>query len=1102
MKCPVLILVIPLLLISAAGFSQEKRLSLTLKNATLKEAIAQIETQSDYSFLFKSDDAINFNELVTVSVSDISIEEALNLLLSDKNIQYKIVDNALIVLLPRASPAKGNRIRGLITDASTGEPLPGVNVIVKGTLQGVISDLDGTYSLNLPKTESSLVFSYVGYLSDTFSVSGRTVINIKMFPDIKKLDEVVVIGYGTVKRSDLTGAVSVVTSSDLDRVKARDLTHALQGLTSGVEILNSSGTPGNSPIIRIRGTGTINSADPLVVVDGVRMNVSDLEFINNHDIESVSVLKDASAAAIYGLGAANGVIMVTTKKAKEGKIISSLNTYYGWQKPSHFMEVLSGPEWAKITNQMAGRTVLDPDTVADVNWFEEITRTTPVQNYDFSVASGSDKSSIFFSAGYLDQQGIMARTFYNRFTARLNSERKVTKWLKLGENLNIARTKYENMRDDWDSYNRLIGEGMFNPITPAYDKNGNYQRRVFPQPYRSNPLEDANRNTSNNRRTSAIGSVYIEASFLKDFTLRSQYNFNFLIDEAYSYNPGYSDGANPPVLRSSLANRYSNYFTWLWESTLSYHKTLKVHDFTLDAGYSRSKYGQYNDMAVRNADGPYEVPSILRYYSSGLYADTSYVISGGTQFATSIGLVGRARYILLDRYLLTMSVRYDGSSSFYNNLFEAFPSVSIAWKISNEPWLKYQMGNNSLKIRMGWGKTGNDNIQPGTEVEQVLDQMGYTFNNQWYDGRSVTAPANKDVKWETTVQKNLGFDAAFWGNRIEIMGDYYVRNTKDMLVQPAPPLVNGIPVMPYINAGEMINKGYELSVNYRNRISKLFYSVGANISHIRNEVISVGDEFGYITPTISYGQNFTNMTRTEAGYPMAYFYGYVVEGIFQSYDEVREHAFQNTKTQPGDFRYKDLNGDGIISNVDQTMVGSPHPKLTYGFDVSFEYNGFDFQSMFTGVYDVDILMPYKTNTHKYIDDGRNFSKDLLDSWTETNHDSDIPRLTKTDANGNLRAQVTSFYIEDGSFLRLKVLQLGYSFPVNWISHLNLQKLRIYISGQNVLTFTKYSGNDPEIGFSRGTRNATMDERRTLLMNVDFINVPQPKTWLIGLNITF
>jgi TonB-linked SusC/RagA family outer membrane protein len=992
------------------------------------------------------------------------------------------------------------QVKGRVTDAS-GVPLPGVHVVIQGTQTGTVTDTDGKFALTVSNESAVLVFSYVGFLEETVTVGSQTDININLAEDILQLSEVVVVGYGTVKKSDLTGAVSVVTSDDIERVKARDLTHAMQGLSSGVQILNSSGTPGSNPIIRIRGVGTINSADPLIVVDGLRMGVSDLEFINTSDIESVSVLKDASAAAIYGLGAANGVIMVTTKKAKEGKMMSSFNAYYGWQKPTHFMDVLSGPEWAEITNQMAGSTLLDPDTVADVNWFEEITRTAPMQNYDFSVSGASEKSNFLFSAGYLDQQGIMVRTFYKRFTARLNSEHKITKWLKVGENLNIARTRYENMRDDWDSYNRPIGNGMYSPITPPYDENGNYQRRVFPQPYRSNPLEDANRGTTNNRKTAAIGAVYMEGTFLKDFTLLSRYNINYLIDEQNSYRPGYDDGAGAPVLRSELFNQYSNYFTWLWETTLEYHKTLESHDIRVMAGYTRSKYGQYNDMSIRNQDGPYEVPEILRYFSSGLYADTSYIQTGAAQYATSVGFLGRVNYAFKDRYLLTASIRYDGSSRFYNHLFEAFPAVSVAWKISNESWMKDLIGNNSLKIRLGWGKTGNDNIPTGAETEQVLSQMGYTFNDSWSDGRSVTTPANPNLIWETTIQKNIGVDASFWNNKLEITGDYYIRNTQDMLVQPAPPLVNGTPVMPYINAGEMLNKGIELMVNYRNRISRLSYDVGANISHIKNEVISVGDEYGSITPTITYGQNFTNMTRTEAGYPMAYFYGYVVEGIFQSYEEVREHAFQNRQTQPGDFKYKDLNGDGIITNADQTMVGSPHPKLTYGFNINLEYSGLDFQTLFAGVYDVDILMPYKTNTHKYIADGRNFSADLLDSWTPENTDTDIPRLTTSDPNGNLRAQVTSFYVEDGSYLRMKVLQLGYTIPASITSRVGVQKLRFYVSGQNVLTFTKYSGNDPEIGFSRGTNNAGT-ERKTLLINVDFINVPQPKTWLFGVNLTF
>jgi TonB-linked SusC/RagA family outer membrane protein len=1099
MKLTILLSVMNLVLVSAAGFSQGNRLTLNLKDATLKEAIAQIESQSNYSFLFK-EDAINFNETVNLAASNTPIEEVLNTMLTGKNLEYKILDNALIVLLPPTESKQGQVVKGQVTDGNTGEPLPGVNIIIKGTTTGGVTDMEGKYSIELPGNETSLIFSFIGYLSDTIYVGSQTQINVIMVPDIQKLDEVVVIGYGTVKKSDLTGAVSVVSAEDIQTIKARDLTHAMQGMASGVQVLNSSGTPGSAPVIRIRGIGTINSADPLIVVDGVRMSVGDLEFINTNDIESVSVLKDASAAAIYGLGAANGVIMVTTKRATEGKISTSLNAYYGWQKPSHFMGVLSGPEWVDITNKVAGKQILDRDTVASANWFEEITRTAPIQNYDLSVTGGSEKSNFLFSAGYLGQEGLMVRTFYNRFTARLNSDHKLTRWLKVGENLNVARTKYENMRDDWDSYNRPITQGLFNPITPAYDENGNYQRRVYPQPYVANPLEEAQLYTTNNRKTAAIGALYAEATILKDFTLRSQYNYNYIIDESYSYRPGYDFGFEP-VNRSELRNRYANYYTWLWETTLTYQKTLGSHNITALAGYTMSKFGQINDIAFTNSDGPYEVPEILRYVSSGLWADSSYVQTGGASYSSTVGFLGRVNYSFKDRYLLTASLRVDASSKFQNHLYENFPAFSLAWKISNEPWMKELIGSTSLKIRMGWGKTGNENVPAGAESEIIYNQMGYTFNNVWYEGRSVTTPANKNLKWETTVQKNIGIDAALWNNRIEVTADYFVRNTKDMLVQPAPPLVNGIPVMPYINAGEMLNKGFEFAANYRNNIGKLKYEVGGNFYHIKNEVISVGEEYGFITPEMSYGQGFRNLSRTEAGYPMAYFYGYKVEGIFQDYQEIREHAFQSAQTAPGDFKFKDMDGDGQITNLDQTMVGTPHPKLTYGFNINLDYLGFDLRTIFIGVYNVDILMPYKSQTHKYIEDGSNFSADLLDSWTPENTDTDIPRLVKGDPNGNLRAQVTSFYIEDGSYLRLKVLELGYTLPAALTSKVNISRLRFYISGQNLLTFTSYSGNDPEIGYSRGTNNY-LSERRTLLMNVDFINVPQPRTWLFGLNLNF
>lgn len=1022
-----------------------------------------------------------------------------------------ILMNSLLVF---KMSAQGSAITGVIVDEKN-QPLTGVNVVVKGKTTGTISDIDGKYSIIAASTDV-LSFTFIGFKTEEIPVGTQTQINVTLKEEVTALNEVVVIGYGVQKRSDLTGAVSSVSSEKLQNMPVLGIDQALQGKIAGVDISSNSGEPGSNMTIRIRGTGTINNADPIVVVDGMIFGPDILKTISSSDIESISVLKDASATAIYGSRGANGVIMVTTKKGISGPTVVSFNMYIGNQEAAHYLTPMSGPDYARLMNKINNRTIWNPDTVANTNWLKAISQVAPIQNYEFSLRGGNEKSTFLFSSSYLNQDGILINTFYKRFVTRLNLDHKVKDWLSIGEDLQVS---YAQHRSDYegDPYNRplpLGGNGAFNPITPIYNKDGSFARSVLPDSA-GNPLQHRYLDKPGdalNTDSRIIGNIYGEISFLKDFKFKSSMNVDYGFYEYSKFVPIYHFNKVDQNPLSNLEGDYSKSFGWQFINTLNWHKVLGVHEINIMAGTEASANNDYNVNGNAQDILPNQDPSLQYFNYFNSFPSSIYKVNGGADHGSMFSILGRLNYTWNDQLLFTGTFRRDGSSKFLaNNVYGDFPSFALAYKLSNLSFIKNNVPQiSSLKIRLGWGQIGNSSSTDATTVYPIINKgMTYAIDGQPVTGMTTLAPPNTDLQWETTTEKSIGLDAALFKNKLEFTVDYFNKKTTDMICKVTQPGDVGIPakVQPYQNIGAVTNKGFELSINYRSSIGKFTYSIGGVVAHSTNIVDALATPGSIVFPQTGnglYGQSWGPISRTAVGYPIASFYGYKVDGIFQNWQQVKSHAVFSPKTAPGDLIYEDINGDGKIDSHDQTYIGSPFPKMTYGFNIEVGFMNFDLSAQFQGVYKVDILTPYKSFT--YDNTGNKYNEvqeDLLNAWTPQNTNTDVPRLDPSLSNQN-QGVVSSWFIEDGSYLRLKNFQLGYNIPKRWLDKLKIQKLRIYIGGQNLLTFTKYKGNDPEVGLSQpnNTGNSNLGARDPLIINVDFINVPQARTYMVGVNLSF
>ncbi|MGK0389654.1 MAG: TonB-linked SusC/RagA family outer membrane protein [Maribacter sp.] len=1017
----------------------------------------------------------------------------------------KLLQTLFIVILSFSLHGQSITISGVVSSSADKQPIIGGAVTLLGDgeeLVGTVTEFDGTYTITVPSKESVLEFTYIGLKTQIIIVGEQTTIDVLLEPDASLLYEVVVIGYGTEKRSNINGAVSVITAEDISETPSLRVEQALQGRSSGVVVAQNSGSPGSAMTVRIRGNGSLSNSDPLYIVDGVP--VSGLDFLNTADIQSISILKDAASLAIYGSRGANGVVLITTKSGdfeKEGMI--SYDGYYGVQKSWKKLNLLNAREYAIIQNEAfiaAGRTprpeFQNPDALGEgTDWQDEVFQTAPMQSHSINMSGGGKKASYALTGGYFQQDGIVGgkKSSFKRYNVRLNSKFKIKEWLTVGNTIGFTNLGRRALAENNEFSTPLIRALNIDPLTSVKKDDGTYAYSKYADTDIANPVNQIAQTFDLWTSNRVVGSVYSLIDFTKDLSLRTSYSVDATFATQDIFLPRYNLSVDPD-LRDAPAQEIRdqnsiilNNNTWKnsqIENLLTYKKVFaQKHDLKVNLGntvlqttYARS--GASNSNLVSN--DPEDA------YIDNATGDISAQTGSGFEEETALlSYFARVNYAYDERYVATVVMRADGSSKFGpENKFGYFPSFSLGWVISKEKWDLYPV--TYMKARAGWGRNGNDNIGVGRYLSVVQGGQNYAFgpNETITNGTVALIAANSEIKWETSEQLDVGVDVELWNGKVNITTDYFIKNTKDMLFAPPIPATVGT-AAPTRNIATMINKGWELSAVYRDEINGFSYDIGANITVIRNEVTALGlgaEPIGTGNVTFHGG----NVVRTDIGQPLGSFYGYVTDGIFQNGEEVAAHAFQNTGTAPGDIRYKDLNGDNVIDQNDRAYIGNPNPDFSYGMTLGAKYKGVDLGMFIQGVGGNDIY----NATVRYDLVFSNKPNSILDRWTGEGTSNSEPRVSLSDPNNNTR--VSDRFVEDGSYLRFKNIQIGYTLPEKIMEKIKVQKLRVYASGNNVFTFTKYSGFDPEIGAYGGALEAGIDRGF----------YPQARSIIFGLQLTF
>ncbi|WP_461108112.1 SusC/RagA family TonB-linked outer membrane protein [Spirosoma koreense] len=994
-------------------------------------------------------------------------------------------------------------IRGRVTDSEKGEALPGVSVVVKGTTLGTTTDATGNFQLAVANQNVVLVFSFVGYERQEVALGNRTSVDVALAVSDKTLNEVVVVGYGQVRKSDLTGAVSTVPVDEIRKVAVTSLDQSLQGRAAGVQITQNSGAPGSATTIRIRGGNSIQGDnEPLYVIDGIPFkndgagsgsSFNVLSTLNPSDIESISVLKDASSTAIYGSRGANGVVIITTKRGKAGRSTINFDTYYGIQNVRRKYPVLNGREYAQFVNDANTNEGRSPVYTADqvnafgegTDWQNEIFRQAPIQNYQLSLSGGDDKTQYAIAGGYFKQGGIVTNSDFDRYSFRINLDRKLTNRLKIGNSLTVNRTVTNQSRTDGD-----LGSGglvtiaalQFPPILPVYNPDGTYLLTSPALPFTAdNPAALARDSKNRNTAFRTFGSVFGDWQIIDGLNLRVLMGIDAVLQKQDSYLPRSVSSGLAQGGVGSISNGQS--VTWLNENLLTYTRTFaSIHNVTALLGYTQ----QANRTENSTASSRNFVNDNLGSGNLGA-ASVPLVPSSGVGAWGLQSYLARVNYGYKDKYLITASFRTDGSSRFgANKRYGYFPSAALAWRVSEEPFLKNVRALSDLKLRATYGSTGNQDGIGNYPAYSLLGTQNYVFGNVVSTGIGPAQVANPDLSWETTTQADFGIDLGLLNNRITVTADVYLKRTKDLLLSVTIPSTSGYSSA-IKNLGKVENRGVELSISSRN-IDKAFkWSTDLNLSANRNRVLDIGGAPQIFAGQVAnIGQNLTSGI-IRVGEPLGSFYGYVTNGLYQTTDELAALADPQAR-KPGDRRYADLNGDKKIDDNDRTIIGRAQPKLVGGLNNTFSYKGLELTVFFQGVYGNSILNANRFEL-EYLNATTNQDRDMLDRWTPTHTNTDIPRASTTrPAN-----RISTRQIEDGSYLRLKNLQLAYNLPQTVLRTLKIQSLRVYAAAQNYLTFTSYSGFDPEVNrFGQDSRS----------QGFDYASYPAAKTILFGLNVGF
>lgn len=1103
-----------------------RKVSLDVKNKVIKNVLSEIEKQAAVKFTYRPR-LIKANRKVTLSVSEARVKDVLDLLFNE-GISYEVIEGQ-IVLLPSAEPppiendeiqAVQLTVSGKITDESG--PLPGVNIVEKGTTNGATSDVNGLFTLSVANQNSILVFSYIGYNTQELTVGSQSYFEVIMTVEPTMLNEVVVVGYGTSQKTSLTTAVSSVSKERIEKLSITRVEQALQGNVAGVLVLNQNGQPGDKPMIRIRGTGTNNSPDPLFLVDG--LPIGNIEYLSPNDIERIDVLKDAASAAIYGARGANGVILITTKTGKKGSSAITYDGYYGVQTVWKKVPVLNAEQYATLMNESyanvnpTGTTPPYANPAAlgvGTNWQNEIfDSNVPVQNHQFTASGGKDETTYLASFSYFDQQGVLGgkNSKFKRYNFRLNLDQKVTSYLKVGTNMTYVASDRNAIFDNGDQGGSVLGHALnLDPITPLFEtdpaklatynvnavKKGELVYGISPLATFPNPAAQLAILNNNNNTSKLFGNVYGEVNIWKGLKFRTSYGIDLSYNTSNSLTPPYFllSGSGQPF--STVRKSMSRSFTWQTENVLSYGASFAQHNVEVLAGQSAFKYFFENLNANRNDPSPVD-PNLAYLDVATDIASTQ--ASGGADLRTLSSYFGRLAYNYTDRYFLSGVLRRDGSSRFGRNYpYAVFPSASASWVISKEAFFPSGFLNiiSLLKIRASWGQNGNENLGSSFPWASTIVFGGqqYTFLNAsgteyLQSGASLGRIANPYLKWETSEQTDVGLDVELWKGKLSVTADYYIKKTKDLLIAPDVPIIVGFQA-PFVNGGSVENKGIELGLDYQDEFfNDLGVNVSFNISHNQNVVTAINNN-AKVIPGAAY-INMGSITRMSIGEPIGYFWGQVTDGIFQNQDEVNAYTWTDPVTnvvniiqpnaKPGDLKFVDNNNDGKINDLDRKNIGNPNPKYVSGLTINLSYKNFDLNMFAIGMFGHQVF----NGNYRFDKAVSNLPEKWLNRWTPTNTNTDVPRFAAGSANFST---VSDFYLEKGDFVRVKNIQLGYTIPKPIIQKIKISSARFYVAVDNAFTFTKYTGFDPELGATS-----------PLSLGIDRGVYPQSITLRLGVNL--
>ena len=985
-------------------------------------------------------------------------------------------------------------VSGTVTDLD-GVPIPTVNVIQKGTNNGVVTDFDGNYEITVP-ANSTLAFSYIGYVSKEIDVNAQTSINIELSNDQGALDEVVVIGYGEARKKEVTSSISTVDGDDLEKITTGNAAEGLQGRASGVQVISQGGAPGAAPEILIRGITTFNNdKSPLIVVDGVMLpSGTNLNFLNPRDIKDFQILKDASAAAIYGSRASNGVILITTKRGKFGKAVFTLDVSTGVSNIDK-IDMAGSQEYARVVNERRINEGQEPKFTEEeitefgegTNWQDEVLNDFAlVQNYNLGISGGGENIKYLASVGYFEEQSHFEKGYRKKLTGRFNLDFQISDKVKLKQDISPRYERWEDTPNVF--YNTLRIEPITDVYLPIEEREGRNEFSIFGRSGIGvpNPVASVSRVFGGINYFGLFTNTQLNFTPFKWLDLQSQFGFNFDSSRRDEFNPEFFIHPNEQNLINNVFRRINNNRDWVWNNTATYKNSFGEHDVTFTAGLILDEQ-RFNYVSAYREDVPGQAEE-LRYIDAA--TGENMRVGGNESVRTMFSYLGRLMYNFKDRYFLTAAVRRDASSVFPDeNKWGTFPSVSVGWSLADESFFNFESVN-ALRIKAGYGQLGNQNIDPASRFFGIGDS-NYAFGGERVVTNTLNRFGNVDLKWETVEDINVGIEGALFENRLNFSVERYRRTSNDLLFQVEPPNYTGIPGTIAQNVGSMESQGWDASIGFSGGKDKFNYSISTNLStnESRLQEIAPGIEELFGQQRSDLGNRYLKISRP--GEIAGLFYGYETSGLFQNQTEINSHSGENgallqPNAVPGDLRFVDKNNDGLLNDEDLTIIGNPFPDFTAGLNMDFSYGNWDMSMQWYGVFGNDIINYTNLFAYSAINDVNVRSGALDRVWRPDNTGADFPRLSLLDRNQNYQ-RPSDLLVEDGSFVRLKNLQLGYNIPLEGVN-----KLRVSISAQNLFTFTDYSGFDPEVSAGGDVING---------YGVDYASYPLTRTFLAGLNFS-